>query len=366
MGVFVMATISLCMIVKDEEKILERCLKSVINIADETIIVDTGSVDNTKQIAKKFTKKIYDFKWNYDFSSARNYSFSKATMDFCMWLDADDLILEIDRQKLIEYKKILNNSVDTVMMKYNISFDENGNPTFSYYRERIIKRCESNKWQGEIHEAIIPFGNIVYSDISITHKKINNKDTSRNLNIYEKILSSGKKLDSRHQFYYAKELYYNKKFNESIKVFENFLENENGWIENKIDSCEHLSYAYREINNLSREISSLFRSFEYDTPRAEICCDIGDYFFKLNEYRKSIFWYEIATKIKMPKNTLGFIKNDCYDYIPYMQLCVCYYRLGNIKESVEYNQKAKRIKPLDKAVNYNLKFFKRLENHMTK
>ena len=74
-----MITISLCMIVKNEEKVLARCLDSIADLMDEIIIVDTGSSDNTKEIAKKYTDKIYDFAWIDDFSAARNYSFSKAT-----------------------------------------------------------------------------------------------------------------------------------------------------------------------------------------------------------------------------------------------------------------------------------------------
>ena len=91
-----MKTISLCMIVKDEENVIERCLKSVKGIFDEIIIVDTGSSDSTKKIVSKYTDKIYDYKWNNDFSEARNYSFSKATCDYIMWLDADDVLLEED------------------------------------------------------------------------------------------------------------------------------------------------------------------------------------------------------------------------------------------------------------------------------
>ena len=94
-----MIKISLCMIVKNEEQVLDRCLNSVKDIADEIIIVDTGSTDKTKDIAKKYTNKVYDFKWINDFSKARNYSFSKASMDYTLWLDADDVILENDKKK---------------------------------------------------------------------------------------------------------------------------------------------------------------------------------------------------------------------------------------------------------------------------
>ena len=63
-----MITISLCMIVKNEEKVLARCLDSIADLMDEIIIVDTGSSDNTKEIAKKYTDKIYDFAWIDDLS----------------------------------------------------------------------------------------------------------------------------------------------------------------------------------------------------------------------------------------------------------------------------------------------------------
>ncbi len=71
-----MVTISICMIVKNEESVLERCLSTVRGIADELIIVDTGSTDGTKEIARKFTEQVYDFVWCDDFSKARNFSFS--------------------------------------------------------------------------------------------------------------------------------------------------------------------------------------------------------------------------------------------------------------------------------------------------
>jgi glycosyltransferase involved in cell wall biosynthesis len=100
-----MITISVCMIVKDEEDVLERALSSIKDIADEIIIVDTESTDMTKEIAAKFTDKIFDFEWCDDFSKARNYSFSKATQDYCMWLDADDVLLEADQKELMKLKE---------------------------------------------------------------------------------------------------------------------------------------------------------------------------------------------------------------------------------------------------------------------
>ena len=77
-----MATLSLCMIVKDEAPVLARCLDCMKHIADEIIIIDTGSKDDTKQIALQYTEHVYDFTWKDNFSEARNFAFSKATRVF--------------------------------------------------------------------------------------------------------------------------------------------------------------------------------------------------------------------------------------------------------------------------------------------
>ena len=95
------------MIVKNEENVLARCLDSVKEIADEIVIVDTGSTDHTKEIVGRFTGKIDDFQWIDDFSAARNYAFSLATQEFILWLDADDFFAERDRQLLLDLKKTL-------------------------------------------------------------------------------------------------------------------------------------------------------------------------------------------------------------------------------------------------------------------
>ena len=94
-----MVKISLCMIVRDEEAVLERCLESIADIVDEIVIVDTGSVDNTKNIAEKFTDQVFDFTWIDDFSAARNFAFSKGQGDYLMWMDADDVFPASEKRK---------------------------------------------------------------------------------------------------------------------------------------------------------------------------------------------------------------------------------------------------------------------------
>jgi glycosyltransferase involved in cell wall biosynthesis len=89
--------ISLCMIIKDEQEVLDRCLSSFKDVVDEIIIVDTGSNDDSLKIASKYTNKIYQYKWNNDFASARNYSISKATKEYFMWVDADDYIKQSNK-----------------------------------------------------------------------------------------------------------------------------------------------------------------------------------------------------------------------------------------------------------------------------
>ena len=83
-----MITISLCMIVKNEERILARCLDSIEDLMDEIVIVDTGSTDRTKAIASRYTDKIYDYEWTGDFAEARNFAFSKAGMEYIYSADS--------------------------------------------------------------------------------------------------------------------------------------------------------------------------------------------------------------------------------------------------------------------------------------
>ena len=352
-----MASVSLCMIVKNEEEVLARCLESVQEIVDEIIVVDTGSTDNTREIAERYTQQVYDFAWKDDFAAARNFSFSKAHGDYCLWLDADDVIEPEDQEKLRQLKSTLSPEVDMVMMPYHIAFDEKGIPTFSYYRERMIRREKGFRWQGRVHEVIPPAGNLLYSDAAVSHRKIGPGDPDRNLRIFERMLREKGALEPRHQFYYARELLYHQRYQEAIREFTDFLDGGRGWIENNIDACRQLAQCYGATGERQQILPALFRSFFYGAPRAETCCDIGAYFMEQGDYTTAIFWYELAASRPRDDTSGAFVLPDCYGFIPYLQLCVCYHQLGYREEAIRYNELAGKIHPDAPAVLHNREYF---------
>ena len=147
--------ISLCMIVKNEEESLVRCLESVKDIVSEMIIVDTGSTDSTVEIAEKYGAKVFLYDWDESFSNARNFSLSKASMDWILIMDADDEFEKADTHKLLN---LVRNKYSNV----NVYFME----TLSYVGEvpdsnvimnlnvRLIRNGKGYKFEGDIHEQI--------------------------------------------------------------------------------------------------------------------------------------------------------------------------------------------------------------------
>lgn len=352
--------LSLCMIVRNEEDVIERCLKSTLSFVDEIIVVDTGSTDKTKQIVSKYTSQLYDFKWIDDFAAARNFSFSKATGDYIMWLDADDVVTPINANKIVALKNSYDPKTDIFMFKYNVAFDQNNQPTFTYYRERIIRNSNQYKWESPIHEVIPLNGNIVYQDISIEHKKLKPSQPGRNLKIFQKMIEKGMELDARQQFYYGRELFYNQQDIAAMNTLEDFLKRSDGWVENKIDACKLLGTLYSQNNNPEKAITFLLQSFQYAPPRSNICCDIGKLFFDKKDYQNAIYWYEIASSQNPNVISNAFIEPDTFHYIPYMQLCVIYYRLGDFVKANMYNELAGKIKPNDPNYLHNKNLFSHL------
>lgn len=355
-----MVTISLCMIVRNEEAVLRKCLASVKDVCDEIVIVDTGSTDKTKEIASKFTDKVFDFEWIDDFSAARNFSFDQATSDYIFWLDADDILLEKDKDNFKILKKELTESVDVVSMIYNVAFDEYGNPTFSYRRNRLVKRKNNFQWIGAVHEYLKVHGQFIHSDIAITHEKSENSNermiNDRNLKIYEKRIKKGEEFSPRDLFYYANELKDHQYYQKALQYYQYFLATKKGWVEDEIRACINMAACYRTLDDLENEIDALIQSINYDVPYPEVSCRLGDLYKEKNMFKKAILWYVLAVQVDL-KDHLGFQQKAYSTWYPHLQLCVCYWEIGEKELAIEHNNKAKMYRPNDSYVKSNEKLF---------
>jgi len=343
------------MIVRDEELTIERILKQVKKFADEIVVVDTGSQDKTKEFAYKYTSNIYDFVWQDDFSLARNFSFEKATMDYIMWLDADDYITSKNILRLNELKNNLN-QFDMIYLPYETSFNESGKCTFRYLRERIVKNNPHFKWSGQVHEVLTPYGKSSIFDIAIQHKKIKTNESERNLKIYRSMIKSGKILQAREQFYYSNELYYNGYYEDAIYNYNKFLKCKNKFVENAIQALINLSKIYKIQKNIEMCKKSLFETFLYDTPRSEVLCELGHIYFEEQNFQTAIYYYKLAIQ-KPNTNSFAFVSLEMYDFIPYLQIALCYYYLKNYKMAVKFNKKALKINKKSQIAIGNQRFY---------
>lgn len=146
--------LSVCMIVKNEENVLRRCLDSIKGIADEIIIADTGSVDQTKDIALEYTDMVFDYIWVDDFSKARNFAASKASGEWIFVIDADEFV---DRDSFIKFKEDLkNNPPDyNILAVQIVNFvGINGKDTSLNYHERLYKNDGLISYYRSIHELL--------------------------------------------------------------------------------------------------------------------------------------------------------------------------------------------------------------------
>ena len=358
-----MVTISLCMIVKDEEKFLGRCLDSIKDAVDEIVIVDTGSKDATREVAAQYTDKVYDFEWIQDFAAARNFAFSKATMDYQMWLDADDVVEERQLTKILELKNTLSLDVDMVTMKYITAFDKNDKPLFSSTRERLLKRENDFKWQDPVHECIPLQGNIFKSDIYISHRKEGAKEgqSHRNLNIYkaleDKVGAEG--MTPRQQYYFARELKDHGQWAKATLYFEMFLDGGRGWVEDNIAACYALSICYQKLKDEAKVLPILIKSFTFAPPRADICSHIGYFYKRLRDFEKAFRWFKIAADTGC-QSSLGFVAEGYCGFIPCIECCVCLCHMGDFEKAKEYNERAADFKPTSEAVMINREYLKSL------
>ncbi|MEM4134479.1 MAG: glycosyltransferase [Candidatus Micrarchaeia archaeon] len=151
--------ISCCMIVKNEEPHIEGCLRSVLDEVDEIIVVDTGSSDRTLEIASKFIPKvrIFHFRWNDDFSAARNFSLDKAEGSWILYIDADERLNTLGKRNILR-ELSLHGGADAYYVGIRSFHLEGEIVSGSFdWATRFFRRFPDIEFTGTIHESVEPF-----------------------------------------------------------------------------------------------------------------------------------------------------------------------------------------------------------------
>jgi glycosyltransferase involved in cell wall biosynthesis len=201
--------ISACMIVKNEENNIERCLESIVDKVDEIVLIDTGSTDRTVQLAKKYTDKIYYFEWNDNFSEARNYSISKATGDWILIIDADEeLVEERDGQIKKILEKCYYKGINTVIID-NLNFLTFDLKNYDEFKLPRFFRNGKIKYQFKVHnQPIYDSPSVFVKDLEIYHYgylwsgSLKKKKINRSYPLVEDEMKVRESTKGQYYFYY--------------------------------------------------------------------------------------------------------------------------------------------------------------------
>jgi len=384
------------MIAKNEADFLEECLNSVKDIVDEIIIVDTGSIDNTKEIAKKFNAKIIDHKWNNDFSEARNVSLKHATKDWILALDADETLSKEDLKKIKELIKTNENAGYMLIQrtytnksdaqKWVTSKDDTYKESKPYAGwvysgiTRLFRNKEHIRFEYPVHETVMDSikrnkGKIGTTKIPIHHygkvrskkyveqksnmylelgkKKVEEEGTAKAYNEYgiqshvlgkldEAIDAFNKSIELNPQMLSAYvnlgSIYLKQdKFNEAIEI----LEKGNNINPNNSNLHNNLGIVYEKTNN-PKAIGEFRLSIKLNPNNAEPYWNLARIFASQQNFDEAITLLEKTIKIN-PKNILA-----------YNNLGGLYTKLDKHKEAINILEKAIKLDPKNSDLLSNL------------
>jgi len=339
--------LSVCMIVKNEEKVLERCLESIHGIADEIVIVDTGSTDKTKEIATKYTDKLYDFKWINDFSKARNYAASKAIGEWIFVIDADEYV---DRESFKKFKRELQSNppkygINTLTINSFVGAEASS--VVQSRHTRLYKNNKQIEFHRPIHEELKYIGTdkvIGFVNLQIYHTgymkdTIDEKGkTERNLSI---LLDQENKTGIDY-FYIGNEyrklnemdkaiLYYQKSYNERESATVDYLTKLLVYLIIALYSEKRYSDALRIIEKVEDAYPN-YADYKYFK---------GLIFYTQKDYKKAkvIFEYILSNK----DNLIVDHSEEYKEYSPLIYLANIYEDEGKLQKAVECFSRAVSI-----------------------
>lgn len=332
-----MITISLCMIVKNEEKLLARCLDSVADLMDEIIVVDTGSTDRTKEIAARYTDKVFDFVWVNDFAAARNFAFSKASMEYIYSADADEVLDEENRANFRRLKETLLPEIDIVQMYYANQLDFGTIYNFDKeLRPKLFKRVRSFVWEEPIHEQVILEPVIYDSNVAILHLPDSNHK-NRDLAAFARMTSSGRHLSKRLHNIYAKELFISGEERDFLTAM-SFFESSCADTERSLDEIKEAACVVARAARFRQDTEKFFKyalKVVASEGCSEICCELGTYFLERQDLEEAIVWFYNAVY-----ETESILNIHSSGDIPLRGLAECYRLAGNAEQAEAYGKLA--------------------------
>lgn len=337
-----MNTVSLCMIVKNEKSNIETLMLQVCPVFEQVVVVDTGSTDGTLEILSKLQEtyknlEVHHFEWIKDFSAARNFSYSKATQDWIVWVDGDDTVNSVE--ELIKFKNtVLDNSdVDCWTLDYIYSRYPDGKPAVVLGRERFIRRSKNPKWNDAIHETISIWGMRTrhYLPLKIIHDR-NGKviDYNRNVEILESEYVK-RPQHARTAYYLGKELF--DRINpRGIEILNKYLTIDGRYWDDEINArfrlaCDDIVKGrYTEALNHAEKIYHLDGS----RLRAEGYWVFGMVEYKLQNYKVATRWFERC--LDGEPGDARVINREYYTWNPMLRLVECYWELKDFNNMYKY------------------------------
>lgn len=347
--------LSICIIAKNEEKTIEKCLKSIEKFPCEIVFVDTGSQDRTKEIAMKYTKRIYDFSWCNDFSAAKNFAISQAKKDYVMILDADEYMEEFDENQLNELLKKASGIVGRIKRRNYYHQEESLRENVEWIN-RIFHR-KFFQYDGKIHEQIVKKNNQKYCtyeapitightgyDLSLEKKK---EKAIRNIKLleseFERINQQYRENDMPEELYLeqmpyilfqlGKSYYWAKEYKKAKLYFsKGLLFDLNPRLEYVKDMVETYGYTLLELGE-NKEALMFENIYDDFKDSADFLFLMGLIYMNNARFREAIEEFHRATLSK----ECHMVGNN--SYLAFYNIGVIYQCLGDVNHAREFYQR---------------------------
>lgn len=362
-------TIALTCILKDEVHNLPRFCESIAGLFDEYHFTDTGSKDGSvawlMHEASNHLKcredqlNIHHFQWCDNFAAARNYAIKMIKTDYWMWLDLDDVLF--NPKAFASWREESINFGDVWYIPYHYALKEikyDGEPAISFIRERIIKTDTGLDFSDFIHEGVDirksnrPAMTGLVESFSVKHLRTLEEmtaDRGRNLRILE---DQKDLLSPRLQFYYGKELFDAKRFEDGIRVLRENVKHKEMEQGDRVMAFQFLIHALLETQQFGDAIKYGVLGIQMEPNRAEYHCMVAEAYVRMGETHKAIPFFGAAKychNVAAHGVSHEFTFSEGYSYVPRMNLANIYAQQGRFEEAVEElkpltDQKAQEIR----------------------